>query len=388
MKMKRKICVVITARPSYSRIRSALLAIQSRDDLELQIIVGASGIIDRYGDISKIIAMDGFRVDAKIMNLLEGENPEAMAKTTGLGIIELSSVFASLGPHAVLTIADRYETLGTAVASAFMCIPLIHVQGGEVTGNIDDKVRHAITKLADIHFVSNENARHRVIKLGEEEGTVFNTGCPSIDLAKRVLEMPPLSLKGVSALRSGVGVGFDFDSDYIVVLQHPVTSEFDMASDQIGETLAAVDECGIQAIWLWPNPDAGSDGTSKGIRLFRERNPANRINFFKNFEPELFLHILKGAKCVVGNSSVAIRECAFLGVPAVNIGSRQEDRQRGQNVLDVDYDKFKILSGIREQVKKFGVLRSDNLYGDGYSGKRIADLCAAVDLRASKRLTY
>ena len=182
----RNVCVVITARPSYSRIKSALSAIKNHNDLTLQLVVAGSALLGRYGSAVDYIINDGFEIAESIYNVLEGENPASMAKTTGLGIMELATAFQNLSPDVVLTVGDRFETIATAIAASYMNIPLVHVQGGEVTGNIDEKVRHAITKLADQHFVSNEDAAIRLIKMGEFEENVHVTGCPSIDFAEIV----------------------------------------------------------------------------------------------------------------------------------------------------------------------------------------------------------
>lgn len=190
--MKRKIAVVITARPSYSRVKTVLTALKNAPDVELQLIVAASALLDRYGNAVERIEADGFEVTARVFNVLEGENLTAAAKTTGIGILELSTVFDNLKPDIVVSIADRFETIATAISASYMNIPLAHIQGGEVTGNIDEKVRHAVTKLADYHFVASEGAKERVIKLGENPDFVFNTGCPSIDLAVEVLANPEL----------------------------------------------------------------------------------------------------------------------------------------------------------------------------------------------------
>ncbi|WP_338359058.1 UDP-N-acetylglucosamine 2-epimerase, partial [Yeosuana marina] len=183
---KRKICVVITARPSYSRIKTALKAIEAHPKLELQLVVAASALLGRYGNAINYIEEDGFKIDEKVFIVLEGENKTSMAKTTGLGVMELANTFYNLKPDAVITIADRFETIATSIAASYQNIPLVHIQGGEVTGNIDEKVRHANTKLADIHFVASEDAKTRVLKMGEDENYVFNTGCPSIDIAYEV----------------------------------------------------------------------------------------------------------------------------------------------------------------------------------------------------------
>ena len=190
---KRKVCVVVTARPSYARVKTALQAIKEHSKLELQLVLAGSSLLDRYGNAAKIIEKDGFEVIEKIYNILEGETPSFMAKTTGLAIMELSTTFQNLKSDIVVTIADRFETIATSIAASYQNIPLAHIQGGEVTGNIDEKVRHANTKLADIHLVASEDARQRVLKMGEEPSSVFNTGCPSMDLAKEVLKNPEFS---------------------------------------------------------------------------------------------------------------------------------------------------------------------------------------------------
>ena len=383
---KRKICVAITARPSYSRIRSALTALRDRNDVELQIVAAASALLDRYGNAVNVIEREGFRVDRHVYSILEGENLITSAKSTGIGLSEMAGVFADLAPDLVVTVADRFETMATAVAAAYMNVPLAHVQGGEITGSIDEKVRHAVTKLADLHLVASERAAERVIRMGERPEAVHVTGCPSIDVAKTAMRDPRLE-SDLFERFGGVGPMFPLDQGYIVVLQHPVTTEYGASRAHIGETLHAVAEVGLPTLWFWPNVDAGSDGTSKGIRGFRETHALPKVHFFKNMPPEAFLRLLYNSRGIVGNSSVAIRECAYLGVPAVNIGSRQSGRDRGRNVIDVDYDRTQIAAAIRRQAER-GRLPADLLYGDGTAGPRIAELLAKAPLTIEKRLTY
>lgn len=384
--MKRKVCVVITARPSYSRIKTALQAIEAHPELDLQLVAAASALLDRYGSVVDDIVADGFRISACVHTVVEGSSPVTAAKTTGLGLIELSGVFDHLKPDMVVTIADRYETMATAVAAAYMNIPLVHVQGGEITGSIDEKVRHSITKLADQHLVSTQRASEYVVRMGERPETVHVTGCPSIDLAAEILDSPELDFDPVVKY-GGVGVSLDLSRGYIVVLQHPVTTEHHLARSHVSETLAAVRDAGVPALWFWPNVDSGSDGTSRGIRSFREGERPKNIHFFKNMHPPDFLRLLRNSGCIVGNSSVAIRECSFLGVPAVNIGSRQVGRERGANVVDVGYDKAEILRAIDRQVHGKRPVPTE-LYGDGRAGERIAELLASVELDCEKQLNY
>jgi UDP-hydrolysing UDP-N-acetyl-D-glucosamine 2-epimerase len=383
---KRRICVLVTARPSYSRIRSALRAIQSHPELELQLVVAASALLERYGNAIQAIEHDGFKPVARVYMVLEGENLVTSAKSTGLGLGELATVFDNHQPDAVVTVADRYETLATAVAAAYMNIPLVHVQGGEVTGSIDEKVRHAVTKLANLHLVSTELARQRVIKLGESPQSVVLTGCPSIDIAAEVAARPALDFDPFERY-GGVGPREDLSKGFLVVMQHPVTTEYEEARKQVDETLYAVKDSSLPVLWFWPNVDAGSDGTSKGIRVFREKEKPANFHFFRNMLPEDFLRLLCRSTAIVGNSSVAIRECSFLGVPAVNIGSRQSGRERGRNVIDVDHDRHAIAGAIQDHIRR-GRPEPDRLYGDGKAGMRIADTLATVDLTIEKRLAY
>jgi UDP-hydrolysing UDP-N-acetyl-D-glucosamine 2-epimerase len=382
----RRICVVVTARPSYSRIRTALRAIEQHPDLELQLVVAASALLDRYGNAVQAIERDGFPIAARVYMVVEGENLVTSAKSTGLGLVELATVFDNLKPDAVVTIADRYETLANAVAASYMNIPVVHVQGGEVTGSIDEKVRHAVTKLSNLHLVSTQAAAERVKKLGEAPDTVVVTGCPSIDIAAEVAAQPALDFDPFVRY-GGVGPNTDLSRGYLVVMQHPVTTEYEEARRQVEETLYAVTTMGLPALWFWPNVDAGSDGTSKGIRVFREREKPDNLHLFRNMYPEDFLRLLVHSTAIVGNSSVAIRECSFLGVPAVNIGTRQQGRERGANVIDVEHERAAIAGAIREHVAR-GRPKADHLYGDGDAGRRIADCLATAELTIEKRLTY
>ncbi|MGE3404886.1 MAG: UDP-N-acetylglucosamine 2-epimerase [Vicinamibacterales bacterium] len=383
---KRKICVVVTARPSYSRIRSALRAVSAHPDLELQLVVAASALLDRYGGAIQVIERDGFEIAQRVYMVLEGENLVTSAKSTGIGLSELATVFDNLRPDAVVTIADRYETLATAVAASYMNIPVVHVQGGEVTGSIDEKVRHAVTKLSNYHLVSTPLARERVIRLGEDPGTVVVTGCPSIDIAAQVCADPVLDFDPFEKY-GGVGAPADLSAGYLVVLQHPVTTEYEEARAQVTETLHAVKDIGLPVLWFWPNADAGSDGTSKGIRVFREHESMPQLHLFRNMQPEDFLKLVNRSSGIVGNSSVAIRECSYLGVPAVNVGSRQQGRERGGNVIDVGHDRVEIEAAVRQHLAN-GRPPQDRLYGDGSAGTRIAQTLATAALTIEKRLTY
>lgn len=383
---KRKVCVVITARPSYARIKTALQAIKEHEKLDLILVLAGSSLLDRYGNAAKIIEKDGFEVSEKIYNIIEGEAPTAMAKTTGMAILELSTTFANLKPDVVVTIADRFETLATSIAASYQNIPLAHIQGGEVTGNIDEKVRHANTKLADVHLVASDDAFQRVYKMGEDKNSIVNTGCPSMDLAREVFENPELDFNPLFKY-GGVGSEIKWENGYLVVMQHPVTTEKKDAKEQIIQTLQAIESINMPTFWFWPNVDAGSDQLSSAIRGYRETKELKNIHFFKNMEPEDFLRLIKNSKCLIGNSSVGIRESAFLGIPVVNIGSRQHGRERAHSVIDCDYSSKSIISAINKHLEH-GHYTSEFLYGEGYAGKAIANALATMELKFHKTITY
>lgn len=364
--MNKKVCVVITARASYSRIKSYLLALKDDNDIQLQLIVSGSALLSKYGEASKVIEDEGFEINEKVHFLIEGNSPLLMSKSTGIALTEFSTIFAGLNPDAIVVIADRYETIAVSIAASYQNIPLIHIQGGEISGNIDNKVRNANSSLSDYHFVSNKLAKNRLIEKGFSIQNIFVTGCPSIDIAKKVL-LNDKNPYNVFKKYSGVGKIFSMEEPYIVVLQHPVTDEFGSGKKHIRETLNAVKRTNLNAIWIWPNPDAGTDQVSSGIRHFREINTENKIHFFKNLEPLDFLNVLKFSRCIVGNSSVGIREASYLGVPSINIGSRQRSRDHSQNIINVGYDENEIFNAIKKT--EFLDHSSSNLYGDGKAGE-------------------
>ena len=375
----KKICVVVASRANYGRVKYLMKAIQAHPDMELQLIVGASTLLDRFGKAINVIRADGFEPLRSIHYVIEGETLATQAKSTGLGIVELSTAFEDLSPDYVVTVADRFETMATAIAATYLNIPLVHLQGGEVSGNIDDRVRHAITKLADIHFVASSISRQRVIDMGEDPQYVFNFGCPAMD----VLANSDLSLKPDALDRyAGVGKRIAWNKPYMLVMQHPVTTSYGRGRAEVTETLlAAARFRDIQKIVLWPNVDAGSDDVSRGIRHFRESHMDEPIYYVKNFSPEDYARVLNNATCCVGNSSSFIREGAFLGVPAVIVGDRQQGREHGQNIVFADYDAEDIVRKVVTQIAH-GRYARDERFGVGSAGNSIAAQLAAIDLRA------
>lgn len=382
-RIKRKVCVVIASRANYGRAKHLMLNIQGSKDLELQVIAGASALLYRFGKVVNIIEEDGFKINEQIHYVVEGENLNTQAKSTGLGIIELATAFSTLKPDIVVALADRYETMATAVAASYLNLPLAHVQGGEVSGNIDESVRHAVTKLAHLHFPATEKSRRRIIKMGEEPWRVHNTGCPAMDiLVNTDLALPPKLFKN-----RGTGVPPDPKKPYLLAIYHPVTTSYGQARRQMELFISALKARPEQKIVLWPNADAGSDDVSKGIREFRELNRDSNFSYFINFTPEEYAALLANAACAVGNSSSFIREGSFLGTPAVLVGDRQEGREHGRNVVHAELASDDILRKIDAQIRH-GRFPRERLFGDGSAGKKIASLLAGIPLVIKKKITF
>jgi UDP-hydrolysing UDP-N-acetyl-D-glucosamine 2-epimerase len=383
----RRICVVVGSRANYSSIKSVMRAVEQHPDLKLQLVVGASALLDRFGSVVNVIEQDGFTPDARVNIIVEGETPVTMAKSTGLGLLELPTLFELLQPHVVVSVGDRFETMATAVAAAYMNIPVAHTMGGEITGTIDESIRHAITKLAHIHFPANRLAAERIVRMGEDPTTVHQVGYPRIDLAAEIVRTDGSLTGGEWLEREGVGGHINIEEPFLLVSQHPVTTEYGEGESQITETLMAIAQLRMPTIMLWPNVDAGSEDVSRGMRKFREQWQPTYIRFYKNFAVETFVRLMMRAACLVGNSSAPIREGAFLGAPAVNIGTRQQGRERGHNVIDVHHDRGAIVDAICRQVAH-GRYPSEHLYGDGQAGRRIADILSSAPLHVQKRISY
>ncbi|MBI4765605.1 MAG: UDP-N-acetylglucosamine 2-epimerase (hydrolyzing) [Deltaproteobacteria bacterium] len=384
--MKRKICVILTTRGNYAKMKPVMKAISKREGLELQVILGGGAVLPKYGDLTTIIRRDGFVLDRILHFLIEGENLVTMTQSAGFATIEMARAFNDLAPDIVLVIADRFEALSIAMSAFYMNIIVAHIEGGEVSGSIDESIRHAITKLSHLHFPANTAAAERIIKLGEDSEKVFVVGTTSLD------QLSEIELEDVSSLfefqrTTGVGSDLDFRKDFNVVLQHPVVTEYQDNLKNINETIAAVDELKIPTVWIWPNMDAGSDGIAKGIRMFREMKNPDYIHYFKSVPFKEYAKLLFNCRCLVGNSSSGIRESAFLGTPVVNIGTRQDGRDRGRNVLDVPYDRQQIKQAISRQMAN-GLYPSDDLYGDGRAGHKISEILATVDLKVQKTIAY
>jgi len=353
---------------------------------KLQIAVGSSALTYRYGNVQNELRRWGFRPDVVIPTVIEGGEHLGMAKTAALGMLEFATAFNNLKSDYIVVRGDRFEILPIATAAAYLNKAVVHLEGGDVSGSIDESVRHAVTKLAHVHFVTNKEAKGRLIKMGERREMVWDVGSLDIDFLKKIRLKEKLDDKVVN--EHGVGSELDLASKYMVVIFNPVTSEANEARWQTRELLGAVHSMKMQAVWIWPNLGAGAEGIAKKIREWQVRQgSSHRIRFIRYLPPEDFSRVVYNSSVVVGNSSTGIKECGWMGVPVVNVGTRQEGRLRGRNVKDVEHGRAEIGRAISEQSSKDRYQQS-NLYGNGDSAKEIVRVLKEVEVDTQKRITY
>jgi UDP-hydrolysing UDP-N-acetyl-D-glucosamine 2-epimerase len=381
---RRKISVLLVDRANYGRMRPVMKAIAEHPSLELQTICTGTMVLERFGLAEREVVSDGFRIDGRVYIELEGSVPTTMAKSLGFATIELATEFRRLQPEIVLLIGDRYEALAAAQAAAYQNICLAHIQGGEVSGSVDECARHAISRFAHFHFPATERAAGYLRRMGEDPDTVFMVGCPVGDYIKSLDPALPADVF------SGRGVGAPLvpEEPYFLVIYHPVTTEFGSEEAQAETLLGVLHELQHPTAWLWPNIDAGADHISKVLRRYRERYPSNRwLHLIKNLPPELFQKVLKNARCAIGNSSSFVRDSSFSGTPVVLVGDRQVGREIAENVLPVKCQSSKLKEGIVSQQER-GRYEPSSLYGDGSASPRIAEMLAKVEPYRQKRLHY
>jgi UDP-hydrolysing UDP-N-acetyl-D-glucosamine 2-epimerase len=379
----RRICFPITSRAYYGRSQLLIRKLHDHPGIELELMLGGSILLDKYSrHIAEDIEAGGFTISASLFNVIEGGNHVAMAKTACLTALEFTNGFHTLDPDIVVICGDRFEQLAIAMAAAYLNRTIAHIEGGDVTGSIDESVRHAITKLAHIHFVTNADAHRRVLAMGENPAYVFNTGSLDVELASEVV-----STSISSAVVNGYGVGHEIDvtQPFVLVIQHPVTTEPDNRR-HLDATLQAVSALGLPAIWIWPNPDAGTNEMADRLRHFREENgaAAGRMRFITDVPVGEFTALLKIAACLIGNSSAGIKECSFLGTPVVNVGGRQQGRLHADNVTHVGYDADEIVAAVRRQIAH-GPYAASHIYFKAGASQAIVDLLAGIDLYTQKR---
>ena len=385
------ISVYVGSRANYSSAKSIMQAIKSHPKLKLSIVLSGAAVLARYGDIRNLIESDGFHADIVTNTLVEGENPVAMSKSIGLEMIDYATSLEILKPDFIVAIGDRFDVLPWVISAAMMNIPIAHTMGGERSGTIDESIRHAITKFANLHFPANQDSAKRIEKMGEHPNTIFSVGCPRIDFIisclKKFEEGDLIPSSTIFKKYKGVGETLDLTNPFLLVSFHPVTTEFGSNKKHIEEILIALNELKINTIMLWPNADAGSDEISKAIRIFREKNQPKWLHLFINLPIEVYVQLMYQCKCMIGNSSSAIREGETIGVPAVNVGSRQNMRLKGKNIIDVEPDHKEIVKAIKKQISN-GHYKTEYLYGSGGAGKKISEIIARFEISTTQKINY
>lgn len=379
----RTVCVVLVDRANYGRLWPVMRAIQAHPQLSLQTLCAGTMLLERFGRAEKVVTADGFEVSGRVYMELEGSVPTTMAKSVGLGILEFTNEFQRLAPDMVLVIGDRYEALAAAIAAAYMNLPLIHVQGGEVSGSIDESARHAITKFAHLHFPNTRRSAEYIVRMGEDPVHVHNFGCPVGDYIRGLdTDLPPDLLK-----RIGVGPVFRLEDGFLLVIYHPVTTGFGSERAKVEQLLAALDEIHRPTLWIWPNIDAGSDDISKALRVFRESGRGDWLHLVKNLDPVTFQKCLKRTECAIGNSSSFIRDSSFTGTPVVLVGDRQIGREHADNVLTCQAEKQAVKAAVHRQLTH-GRYEPSDIYGNGGAAQKIAAKIADFVPYTQKRLHF
>ncbi len=380
----RKIAVITGTRADYGIYKSVLSSIEAVPELRLSLLVVGMHLAPEFGYTLKEIENDGFKISARISLLHNEDTKEAMAESIGLSIVEISKQLALIKPDILLVLGDRGEMLAGAVSATYLGIPIAHIHGGDISGNVDEPVRHAITKLSHIHLAATAQSAERIMKLGEEPWRVHVVGAPGLDMVRNGAHPEPAEF--------AKKFGLDLSKPLIMVVQHSVVSESDSAEDQIIETLEAITELKTQTVLIYPNADAGGRKMIAAIKRYE------RYSFIKTFQSlphDAYLALMKIASVMVGNSSSGIIEAPSFNLPVVNIGTRQMGRQREKNVTDVGYSKEEILTAakkaltcpITRNISQFG----KSVYGDGNAGQRIAKILSEIEINDRlmvKRMMY
>ncbi len=369
----RHIAVVTGGRMTYGYSRPVLRVIERDPDLRYSLIVTNQHLLPSFGSTIHEIEEDGFEISDRVYMALDGYTPTTMTKSLGVWMLGVSDAFHRLRPDIVLVVGDRGEHLVAAIVAAHMNIPVGHIQAGELSGNVDGMTRHAIARFAHMHFASNEDAATRLRRSGEQEFRIFLTGAPQLDdLVNGEVATPA---------ETAAHFGLDPVRPLILVAQHPVTEDFHDAAAQMEETLVAVSDLREQTVIIFPNNDAGSESVRRAI----ERHRHEKVRVERSLPRRLYGGLMRTASVLVGNSSSGLIEAPCFKLPAVNVGDRQRDRVRGNNVIDVPYDRREIRAAIEKalspEFRAFMATSCVNPYlGDGHVAERIVEVMRTIPI--------
>lgn len=379
-------CIFLTTRGNYAKMRSTIKSIQDDSRFKLTVVLGGSLTLPESSDLQEVIKQDGIKTDEHVHFVVKGETPDAIAASAGLCTLSMAQIYERHKPDIAVIIADRFESLSAAHAALCQNIHIAHLEGGEVSGSIDERIRHAITKLSHIHLVSNEDSKMRVIKMGENSEHVHIVGNPSLD---QIFDVDLNNTESANEYlhRCCKGNVPDLQKKFLLVSQHPVATEFDGTSHQIDQTILAIKKTELPAIWVLPNIDSGSEIIRHQLKLHLPDHKNQSICTISNLPFSIYAVLMANTCCLVGNSSSGVREGSFLGTPVVNIGRRQQFRTRGENILDVENDANAILEAIYSQIQHGRFLPSE-LYGYGKSGIKIASILKSNLPPIDKTIAY
>lgn len=375
----RKIVYITGTRADYGLMRPVLLTIQNSNHLELELIVTGMHIMEEFGSTVNEIKNDKFKINI-INTVFEEDDKYSMVNFIGKFIILLTKKLKLIKPDIILLLGDRAEMLAGAIVGTYLNIPVAHIHGGDITSTVDEHARHAITKLAHIHFPATKKSAERIIKMGEEEWRVHNVGSPAIDslLYKNFLKPNILVNKYNINLKEPI----------LLVIQHPVSVEYVNSASQIKQTLEALKELEYQSIVVYPNSDAG--GRSM-INVIKEYENYPFIKTYENIPHMDYLSLMKIADLMIGNSSSGIIEAPMFNLPVINIGTRQSDRERDENIIDVNYNKNEIKNAINKVLVDKKIKKTNFIYGDGTASKKILDILVNLDINENlvqKKINY
>lgn len=372
---ERRVCVVTGSRAEYGLLRGIMREIRDARGLTLQVIATGMHLAPEFGLTYREIEADGFPIDARVEMLLSSDTPLGVTKSVGLGVIGMAEALDRLRPDFVLLLGDRFEIMAAAVAATVAGIPLAHVHGGEVTeGVMDDAIRHAITKMAHLHFTSAEVHRTRVIQMGEEPARVFNVGAPGVDEA---LAMPRLDRE-----RMGEELGIELRRPLLLVTYHPVTAGGHDAREGLARTLEGLAGVDATIVVTRPNADPGGRALNDQIDAFVAARPGRAVAV-TSLGPQRYVSMLALADAVVGNSSSGLIEAPAFATPTVNVGDRQRGRLRGASVIDVDETADAVRAGVERALSpafRATLATAGSPYGSGGAAHEIARVLAAASL--------
>ena len=370
--MKRKITVTTGTRAEYGILRPVLYEILKSKNLSLFLIVTGTHLSKKYGNTINEIKKDGFRICSTFDMVPKGDENYHMAKILGKGISNFTNIFKKIKPDMNLILGDRNEMLASTIAAYYMNIPNAHIHGGEISGGIDEFTRHAITKMSNVHFAVTQKSKERILRMGENPKYVYLTGSPAIDevLTNKITSKTILEKK----------YGFKLIGDEIILVQHPVTTQLKLTEKHIKNTLTAVSNFSKIIISICPNSDSGNKKIFKQIKLFAKKNPLFKT--YSNIPRSDYLGFLKYSGILVGNSSSGLIESSYFDIPVVNIGIRQKNRERGNNVFDVSNDSVDLIQkAIKKAFNSKGRKnKNSRIFGNGNSSLKIVKILEQIKL--------